>query len=58
MTSDEVLGKELKDDMLDVAHVDPVDDTSGRLAGRLSEATGHDRHEIKHIRHNPKCHQV
>ena len=56
MTSDEVLGKELEDDMLDVAHVDPVDDTSGRLAGRLSEARGRDRREMKHIRRNPKCH--
>jgi len=44
--------------MLDVAHIDPVDDTSSRLAGRLSEATGRNRREMKHIWRNLKCHQV
>jgi len=31
-TSNEVLREELRDDMLDVAHVDPVGDTGDQLA--------------------------
>ncbi len=36
MTSDEVLREELGDDMVDVAHVDPVDD---RLAQGITKET-------------------
>ena len=36
MTSDEVLGEELGDDMRDIAHVDPVDD---RLAQGIPKET-------------------
>ena len=36
MISDEVLGEELKDDMVDVAHVDSVDD---RLAQGIPKKT-------------------
>ncbi len=36
MTSDEVLGEELGDDVVDVAHIDPVDD---RLAQGITKET-------------------
>ena len=38
-TSDEVLGKELGDDMLDVAKVDPVDNTGDRLTQNVPRET-------------------
>ena len=38
-TSNEVLREELRDDMLDVAHVDPVGDTGDRLVQSIPRKT-------------------